>query len=657
MLITAEYPYFRDRPEVWRDRLTTLVAATGVKVVTTYIPWRHHQPDAAAPPDLTDAVDFVRLCGELGLKVIVKPGPFVHAELNYGGLPDWVCPLADPAIEPQLDADGAPATWSGSELDADGSAVPWPLPAPLGSRFAALAERWLRDAGQALFTPDLVTPAGPIIGSQIGNEGLFTNGARPLSAYDYSTSGLEFFRTVLAREYGDVAGYNARHGTAYTTLAEIEPPRGPATPLQHVDWGRFHTAYLQEVLRRWTDAFAPPVPVVLNLNPPAGDDGDLDSWLARVRPETWNGLQYGFTNWMGVVSADRSAHARYVIAAKRAAGPNMEENWGFSKLYDTAYASGATSFHQTLLALAAGATGFNIYTAIATTDWTPALDAVLSAPYPDCPPIDGDGRPTAKAAAVKMLADYFTLHGTEYLEGVPVTYATWGLYTPYAAIGAWSPGAAEQCGRPLLDFHHRMRAAGHDYRIVDLEHADLAGHDRIALHGGQFMHRAVQEKLAAHLAAGGHVHLEGTEPLYDEHGGPCTILADALRRTAPADLSAEDGVTVLSGVADAYLRIHPDHDVCYVTVLVQNDSDPLIELELRHRGRTHQIEIVAARGGAAVLRVVAGRLDDHLVKATNSHLGSAVSASIRFDGEHIAAPASTDLCLIGGSTLMEENAT
>jgi beta-galactosidase len=135
------------------------------------------------------------------------------------------------------------------------------------------------------------------------------------------------------------------------------------------------------------------------------------------------------------------------------------------------------------------------------------------------------------------------------------------LYTPYAAIAAWSPGAAEQCGRPLLDFHHRMRADGHDHRIVDLEHADLAGHDRIVPHGGQFMHRAVQEKLAAHLAAGGHVHLEGAEPLRDEHNEPCAILADALHRPAPRDLTAENRVTVLSGAADAYFRIHPGRDV------------------------------------------------------------------------------------------------
>ncbi len=34
---------------------------------------------------------------------------------------------------------------------------------------------------------------------------------------------------------------------------------------------------------------------------------ELDDWLARVRPELWGEISYGFTNWMGVVSADPAA--------------------------------------------------------------------------------------------------------------------------------------------------------------------------------------------------------------------------------------------------------------------------------------------------------------------------------------------------------------
>ncbi|GIH24871.1 hypothetical protein Aph01nite_31810 [Acrocarpospora phusangensis] len=656
MLITAEYPYFRDTPEVWADRLRTLVAATGIRVITTYVPWRFHQPAADREPDLSAATDFVRLCGRLGLDVIVKPGPFIHAETNYGGLPDWVSPLEDASIEPQLDSAGRTVRWSGSRLDRDGRAEPWPLPAPLCPRFSVLAREWLRAAGRELLTAELLAPNGPVVAVQIGNEGLFTNGSRPLDDYDYSPSGLAFFRNGLARHYGDLDAYNRHHGTSVRFWTEIDPPRAgsPGTPAACADWGRFHADYLHHVLRDWADAFGSPVPVLLNLNPPAGEDGAMDAWLARVRPEQWTGMEYGFTNWMGVVSADRGAHARYVVAAKRAPGPNMEENWGFSKLYDEAYASAATSFHQTLLALAAGATGFNVYTAVGTGDWTPALDVVHSSPYPDCAPIDEDGRVTAKAATVRMLAEFFTLHGREFQECVPVTAATWGLYTPYAAVAAWDPQAAEQCGRPLLAFHERSRAEGWDYRIVDLEHADLSGHDQVALHGGAFMHRHVQHKLAAHLRAGGRVDLEGLVPLLDEHHQPCTMLAEALRDTGQPDREVPRAVRVVEGIADAYLRSHPSADVHYLTVLAQSDSGPHVVVEIEHRGRTQRVELTIAAGGAAILRLAAGELGDFLVTGINGHLGSAVAAACRVDGTGAAASQPADLLRVGGRTTQEE---
>jgi beta-galactosidase len=40
--VTAEYPYFRDDSANWKPRLRSL-QDLGVQVVSTYIPWRHHQ--------------------------------------------------------------------------------------------------------------------------------------------------------------------------------------------------------------------------------------------------------------------------------------------------------------------------------------------------------------------------------------------------------------------------------------------------------------------------------------------------------------------------------------------------------------------------------------------------------------------------------------
>lgn len=393
-LATADYPYYRDDPSVWRDRLRTLRDATGIQVVSSYLPWRHHQPDPDAAPDFTgatrpdrDVLGFLRICADLGLGVIAKPGPFIHAETNYGGLPDWICPLTDPQIEAALDAHGDPVRWNGSRLDAAGKIERWPLPSPAGARFNAKVGEWLRAVGKEVLQAT-TTPDGPVVLVQIANEGLFTDGSRPLWAYDYSDSGLALFRAGLHAHYGDLGSYNRLHASAHESWEQIEPPRSPiASPDLHqqlalADWGRFHATLLSDAYHRWTEALGPAVPVLVNLNPPAEHAHSLDDWLARVRPETWRGIHYGFTNWMGVVSADRTSHARYVIAAKRAPGPNLEENWGFSELYDRAYAAGATSFHQTVLALAAGATGFNVYTGVATSGWAEDVDLLHSAPTP-----------------------------------------------------------------------------------------------------------------------------------------------------------------------------------------------------------------------------------------------------------------------------------
>ncbi|GAA4069295.1 beta-galactosidase [Nonomuraea soli] len=609
VLVSADYPYYRDRPEVWADRLTALRDVLGIDVITSYIPWRHHQPLADSPPDFTghthpsrNVVGFLELCHRLGLKVVAKPGPFIHAEVDYGGLPDWVCPDADPAIEPLLDVEGKASRWFyGSGPGGK------PLPAPLAEPFAGLVQEWLSAVGSKVL--DAATwPEGPVILMQIANEGIYTNGARPVTAYDFSPSSVEFFRATTGRH---------------------EPPRSAGEdPMLLADWGRYHAVYLSTVYRRWAEAVGCRVPTVINLNPPTVED--LDDWLVRVDPSSWGGIAYGFTNWMGVVSSEADAHFRYVTAAKLAPGPNLEENWGFSQLYDPAYGDATTSFHQSLLALAAGATGFNVYTGVSTSGWPRELDSQTASPYPDCSPIAADGTATVKAPAVRALADFFARHGVEFLESTPVVGGSFGLYRPWSGIAAWD---VMDNGEALRAFHARMRAAGHDYRIADLA-TDVAGHERITIPGGRFMHRSVQEALARSGAA---IEVLGQVPVLDENLEPCTVLADALGTQVPA--LPEPPARVVAGSADVYVRRHPDRDVAYLTVLVQDDNAGTVRVQYG----TRSLEVVAARGGAAVIRIVGGRLDDLLVKGVNGYLGSSVAASVSLDGQTVGLEEPGDL--------------
>ncbi|WP_220449059.1 glycoside hydrolase family 35 protein [Nonomuraea mesophila] len=84
--------YFRVHPGLWRDRMRRL-ADLGLNTVDTYVAWNFHQPREDAPPRFDgwrDVERFIRMAGEEGLDVVVRPGPYICAEWSNGGLPSWL---------------------------------------------------------------------------------------------------------------------------------------------------------------------------------------------------------------------------------------------------------------------------------------------------------------------------------------------------------------------------------------------------------------------------------------------------------------------------------------------------------------------------------------------------------------------------------------
>jgi hypothetical protein len=88
--VMGEFHYSRCPAGEWHDELLKLKAG-GVEIVATYVFWIHHEEiegqwDWSGQRDLRR---FVQTCGELGLKVVVRCGPWCHGEVRNGGLPDW----------------------------------------------------------------------------------------------------------------------------------------------------------------------------------------------------------------------------------------------------------------------------------------------------------------------------------------------------------------------------------------------------------------------------------------------------------------------------------------------------------------------------------------------------------------------------------------
>lgn len=110
-IVSGALHYFRVHPDLWEDRLTRL-RSMGANTVDTYVPWNFHET-APGKADFTgwrDLGRFLRIAQDLGLDVIVRPGPYICAEWDFGGLPARLLAVdglrlrcSDPRFEAEVD--------------------------------------------------------------------------------------------------------------------------------------------------------------------------------------------------------------------------------------------------------------------------------------------------------------------------------------------------------------------------------------------------------------------------------------------------------------------------------------------------------------------------------------------------------------------------
>ncbi len=90
-ILAGALHYFRVHPAQWEDRLRRL-AAMGANTVDTYVAWNFHErvKGEARFDGWRDLESFIRLAGEIGLDVYLRPSPYICAEWSNGGLPFWL---------------------------------------------------------------------------------------------------------------------------------------------------------------------------------------------------------------------------------------------------------------------------------------------------------------------------------------------------------------------------------------------------------------------------------------------------------------------------------------------------------------------------------------------------------------------------------------
>ncbi|XP_056621067.1 beta-galactosidase [Triplophysa dalaica] len=94
--ISGSIHYSRVPRVYWKDRLLKMYMA-GLNAIQTYVPWNFHEsvPGVYDFSGDRDLGYFLQLCQDIGLLVIMRPGPYICAEWDMGGLPAWLLKKKD----------------------------------------------------------------------------------------------------------------------------------------------------------------------------------------------------------------------------------------------------------------------------------------------------------------------------------------------------------------------------------------------------------------------------------------------------------------------------------------------------------------------------------------------------------------------------------
>ncbi|XP_062373907.1 beta-galactosidase [Sardina pilchardus] len=164
--ISGSIHYNRIPRVYWKDRLLKMYMA-GLNAIQTYIPWNFHELD----PGLydfsgdRDVTHFLQLAQDIGLLVILRPGPYICGEWDMGGLPAWLLKNKDIVLR---------------SSDPD---------------YIAAVDKWMGKL-LPLITPFLYQNGGPIITVQVENE----YGSYFACDYNYLRHLTSLFRSHLGNE-------------------------------------------------------------------------------------------------------------------------------------------------------------------------------------------------------------------------------------------------------------------------------------------------------------------------------------------------------------------------------------------------------------------------------------------------------------------------
>jgi len=176
-IISGEMHPARIPKEYWRHRIQ-MTKAMGCNTIAAYIFWNYHEEKENVFDFKTgnrDIAEFIKICQQEGMWVLLRPGPYVCAEWDFGGLPPYL--LKHPDIKIRC----------------------------MDPRYMAATERYINNLAKQVVSLQCVN-GGPILMVQIENE---------YGSYANDKNYLEALRKLWLKNGIKVPFYTADGPTAY----------------------------------------------------------------------------------------------------------------------------------------------------------------------------------------------------------------------------------------------------------------------------------------------------------------------------------------------------------------------------------------------------------------------------------------------------------
>jgi beta-galactosidase len=547
-VISGEIHYFRLDPKLWEKHLK-LLKDSGANTTSTYIPWDWHEYEenkfdfTGETNPARNLIKYIKLCKKVGLDLIVKPGPYILAEYEGQGLPQWLLNKASK---------------NAHALDENGNVISPDLMSYMSDEYLHYSFLWYNEI-MPIISEHQESNGGPITMMQVCNEvGVF----QWLSGkIDYNEKVLKLYNEFLVDKYKSIEKLNSTYGTKYYSFEKLSAPVGKIENKQdycayydfHLFYRHYFTFYL-DVLIKKIKSFN--IKVQLTHNIPGwiyGNAAELPMLIStyeeimRTRDDVVFGLDH-IPEFVSFRNAHSDLACNKILEAMQPYGPvwAAEFQCGTREHHVKSDANDLETFY--FASLAHGMKSFNYY--MFSQGINPAGKGFFGKTFYYQTAISAKAEKSSLYNSINTVNDFIIKENENLLLSKAKSEICVGLYKPYfytelttsqllkekrLDVSKLGLSLNPRFVREEIFFNGLLRGLqtlNFNYDIKDLQNSSInefLQYKQLWITATEFMDRDTQKLLSDYVKAGGHLIIYPVIPTLDLYLNPCTKLRDELK--------------------------------------------------------------------------------------------------------------------------------